>query len=136
MRYNINYSKFEKSFKILMNIETLNSIKIVDNSIIYNSQYSTISEDDIYNKEISVNDYFFVCKKYAIENGFQIISGFSCNQAFRNSDELAYCKVLYEDSEFQNCDMYFMSETEQGAVIDAIYYVLQQLKQINEITNE
>jgi len=41
MRYNINYSKFEKSFKILMNIETLNSIKIVDNSIIYNSQYST-----------------------------------------------------------------------------------------------
>jgi len=102
------------------------SIRIIDDSIIYNTHYT---KDDMYDKVLYINDFFFKCKQFGIENGFQMISGFSDNQSYRYSDELAYCKVLYEDSEFNKCDMYFTAETEQVAVIDATHYVIKKIKE-------
>lgn len=128
MQNNVSYSKFENTFQTVMNIETLNYLRIIDGSIIYNTHYT---KDDMYDKVLYINDFFFKCKQFGIENGFQMISGLMDNQSYRNSDELAYCKVLYEDSEFNKCDMYFMAETEQVAVIDATHYVIKKLNPLS-----
>ena len=80
-------------------------------------------------KSISLNDFFFDCKEWAINKGYQIISGLSDEPAYRKQDEKAYAKVLWyegEDIHREYKDMYFMANTEVEAVIKASEYILKE----------
>jgi len=84
-------------------------------------------------KSISLNDFFFKCKEWAMNKGYQIISGLSDEPAYRNQDEKAYAQLrYYTEDEFCNGEyeeLYFMANTEIEAVFKASEYIL---KEINE----
>ena len=84
-------------------------------------------------KRLNLYIFFFDCKEWAMNKGFQIISGLSDEPAHRKQDEKTYAKVnYYSEDEIGNReykDMYFMANTEIEAVIKASEYVL---KEINE----
>ena len=85
------------------------------------------------NKGINIYELAHKCKEWAMNKGFQIISGLSDEPAYRSSDEKAYAKInYYSEDEIGNReykDMYFMANTEVEAVIKASEYIL---KEINE----
>ena len=92
------------------------------------------SEDSLKSSWMPINIYEFTfkCKEWAINKGYQIISGLSDEPAYREQDEKAYAKVLWyegDDIHREYKDMYFMTNTEVEAVIKASEYVL---KEINE----
>lgn len=72
------------------------------------------------------------CKEWAMNKGFQIISGLSDEPAYRKQDEKAYVKInYYTEDEIGNReykDMYFMANTEIEAIIKASEYVLKEIK--------
>ena len=84
---------------------------------------------------ISIKDFFFDCKEWAMGKGYQIISGLSDEPSYRKQDEKAYAKLLWyegDDIHREYKDMYFMANTEVEAVIKASEYTL---KDINEKDN-
>jgi hypothetical protein len=62
-------------------------IERCNNSIIY--KVSVYDREE----ETNINDFFFDCKEWAMNKGFQIISGLSDEPANRKQDEKAYAKV-------------------------------------------
>ena len=84
-------------------------------------------------KSISLNDFFFKCKEWAMNKGYQIISGLSDEPAYRNQDEKAYAQLrYYTEDKIGNREykgMYIIANTEIEAVIKACEYAL---KEINE----
>lgn len=99
--------------------------------LVYGSQNTP---QEVYNnhKQINIYELAHKCKEWAMNKGFQIISGPSDEQAHRKQDEKAYAKVLWYEGEGTHReykDMYFMANTEIEAVIKASEYIL---KEINE----
>lgn len=80
---------------------------------------------------ININDFFFMCKEWAMNKGYQIISGLSDEPAYRRQDEKAYAQIRYYfEDEFGNGDYedkYFMANTEIEAVIKASEYILKRI---------
>ena len=89
-------------------------------------------EDDPYTRSmhIDINDFFFKCKEWAMNKGYQIISGLSDEQAYRKQDEKAYAQIrYYTEDEFCNGEyeeLYFMANTEIEAVFKASEYILKE----------
>lgn len=102
----------------------------VKDNIIYYSQPCVIMEGSWVESETNINDFFFDCKEWAMDKGYQIISGLSDEPAYRKQDEKAYAKInYYAEDEIGNReykDMYFMANTEVEAVIKASEYVLKE----------
>ena len=70
------------------------------------------------------------CKEWAMNKGYQIISGPSDESSYRPQDERAYSKVLWyegDDIHREYKDMYFMANTEVEAVIKASEYVFKAI---------
>lgn len=84
-------------------------------------------------KRVNIYVFAFDCKEWAMNNGYQIISGLSDEPAYRWNYEKAYAKIRYYTEDKNGVreykDMYFMANTEVEAVIKASEYVL---KEINE----
>ena len=118
----------EISKELLSEVLNLNItyIEHCNNSIVY--------KVSVYDREEEVNIYEFVfkCKEWAMNKGYQIISGLSDEPSHRKQDEKAYAKVLWyegDDLHREYKDMYFMANTEIEAVVRASEYIL---KEINE----
>ena len=82
------------------------------------------------NKGINTYELAHKCKEWAMNKGFQIISGLSDEPAYRKQDEKAYTKVLWyegDDIHREYKDMYFMANTEVEAIIKASEYVLKAI---------
>lgn len=91
------------------------------------------SEDSLKSRWMPINIYEFAfkCKEWAMNKGYQIISGLSDEPAHRKQDEKAYAKVLWyegDDVHREYKDMYFMANTEIEAVIKASEYILNGIK--------
>ena len=102
----------------------------IKDNVIHYSQPCVIMEGSWVESETSINDFFFDCKEWAMNKGYQIISGLSDEPAYRKQDERAYSKVLWyegDDIHREYKDMYFMANTEVEAVIKASEYVLKEL---------
>ena len=103
----------------------------VKDNVIYYSQPCVIMEGSWVESETSINDFFFDCKEWAMNKGYQIISGPSNEPAYRTKDERAYSKVLWyegDDIHREYKDMYIMANTEVEAVIKASEYILKESK--------
>ena len=120
----------EVSKELLSEVLNLNItyIEHFNNSIVY--------KVSVYDREEEVNIYEFAylnLKQWAMNKGYQIISGLSDEPAYRNQDEKAYAQIrYYTEDEFGNGDYedkYFMANTEIEAVFKASKYIL---KEINE----
>ena len=96
--------------------------------------YTCCRDKNVGYEDISINIYEFAfkCKEWAISKGFQIISGFSDEPAYRKQDEKAYAQIrYYTEDEFGNGEyeeLYFMENTEIEAVIKASEYILKESK--------
>ena len=100
----------------------------IKDNVIHYSQPCIIMEGSWVESETSINDFFFDCKEWAMDKGFQIISGLSDEPAYRRQDEKAYSQIrYYTEDEIGNGeyeDIYFMANTEVEAVLKASEYVL------------
>lgn len=102
----------------------------VKDDVIHYSQPCVIMEGSWVESETSINDFFFDCKEWAMNKGFQIISGLSDEPAYRPQDERAYSKVLWyegDDIHREYKDIYFTANTEVEAVIKASEYILKEI---------
>lgn len=102
----------------------------VKDDVIHYSQPCDIIKGSWVESETSINDFFFDCKEWAMNKGFQIISGLSDEPAYRPQDERAYSKVLWyegDDIHREYKDIYFMANTEVEAVIKASEYILKEI---------
>ena len=95
------------------------------------------SEDSLKSSWMPINVYEFTfknLKQWAISKGYQIISGFSDEPAYRKQDEKAYAQIrYYTEDEFGNGEyeeLYFMANTEIEAVFKASEYILKE--ELNE----
>ena len=101
--------------------------------VMYSCDITT--DKDILSAYNNINLYifFFDCKEWAMNKGYQIISGLSDEPAYRNQDEKAYAQLRYyiedENGNGEYEDKYFMANTEIEAVVKASEYIL---KEINE----
>ena len=92
-------------------------------------------EDNPYTRSmtISINDFFFMCKEWAMNKGCQIISGISDEPAYRKQNEKAYAHIRYytedENGNGEYEDTYIMANTEAEAVIKASEYILKELNE-------
>ena len=83
----------------------------------------------------SINLYEFVhrCKEWAMNKGYQIISGPSDEPAYRKQNEKAYAHIRYytedENGNGEYEDTYIMANTEAEAVIKASEYILKELNE-------
>ena len=81
------------------------------------------------NKGINIYELAHKCKEWAMNKGYQIISGLSDEPAYRKQYEKAYAKInYYTEDKIGNRvykDIYFMANTEVEAVIKASEYVLK-----------
>ena len=100
----------------------------------FNVTYNPL-ENHPYTKSMPINiyEFAFMCKQWAISKGYQIISGFSDEPAYRKQDEKAYAQIrYYTEDEFGNGEyeeLYFMANTEIEAVIKASEYILKELNE-------
>jgi len=82
-------------------------------------------------KNINLYIFFFDCKEWAMNNGYQIISSLSDEPAYRKQDEKAYAQIrYYTEDEFGNGEyeeLYFMANTEIEAVFKASEYILKEI---------
>ncbi len=105
----------------------------VKDNVIHYSQPCVIMEGSWVESETNINDFFFDCKEWAMNKGYQIISGPSDEPAYRKQNEKAYAHIRYytedENGNGEYEDTYFMANTEIEAVIKASEY---KLKEINE----
>lgn len=96
--------------------------------------YTCCRDKNIGYEDISINIYEFVfkCKEWAMDKGYQIISGLSDEPAYRKQDEKAYAQIRYytedENGNGEYEEMYFMANTEVEAVIKASEYILKESK--------
>lgn len=98
---------------------------------VYNCDITTDKDTLNAYKSINLYTFFFDCKEWAMDKGFQIISGLADEPAHRRSDEKAYAKVLWyegDDIHREYKHMCFMANTEVEAVIKASEYNLKELK--------
>ena len=83
-------------------------------------------------KRLNLYIFFFDCKEWAMNKGYQIISGLSDEPAYRRNDEKAYAQIRYytedENGNGDYEDKYFMANTEVEAVIKASEYILKEIK--------
>ena len=83
-------------------------------------------------EEINIYEFAFKCKEWAINKGYQIISGLSDEPAYRSSDEKAYAKINhYSGDSIDNLKCKYkiiMANTEVEAVINASEYALKEIK--------
>ena len=92
------------------------------------------SEDSLKSSWIPINIYEFTfkSKEWAMNKGYQIISGLSDEPAYRRNDEKAYAQIRYytedENGNGDYEDKYFMANTEVEAVIKASEYILKEIK--------
>ena len=120
--------------------EVLN-LKVVKHSL-YNELHHSCnitymqSEDSLKSSWMPINVYEFTfknLKQWAISKGYQIISGFSDEPAYRKQDEKAYAQIrYYTEDEFGNGEyeeLYFMANTEIEAVFKASEYILKELNE-------
>ena len=81
---------------------------------------------------INIYELAHKCKEWAMNKGYQIISGLSDEPAYRKQYEKAYAKInYYTEDKIGNRvykDIYFMANTEVEAVIKASEYVLKVIK--------
>ena len=99
--------------------------------LIYGNQ-NTPQEVRNNHKQINIYEFIFKCKEWAMNKGYQIISGLSDEPAYREQDEKAYAKLLWyegDDIHREYKDMYFMANTEIEAVIKASEYVLKEISE-------
>ena len=116
----------EVSKELLSEVLNLNItyIEHCNNSIVY--------KVSVYDREEEVNiyDFFFKCKEWAMNKGYQIISGLSDEPAYRNQDEKAYAQLRYytedENGNGEYEELYFMANTEVEAVFKASEYILKE----------
>lgn len=102
MKYNISKELFETVIG-----EEFNS---VNNDYIYMGIKNTKDS-----ARISINDFFFLCKEWAIVNGFSIISG---------TDGLGQISAYIEElGDGYRCKDFF-SNSEQQAVFDSCQWIL------------
>ena len=97
---------------------------------VYNCDITTDKDTLNVYKNINLYTFFFDCKEWAMNKGFQIISGLSDEPAYRPQDEKAYAKVLWyegDDIHREYKDMYFMANTEVEAVIKASEYIFKAI---------
>ena len=102
----------------------------IKDGVIHYSQPCDIMEGSWVESETSVNDFFFDCKEWAMDKGYQIISGLSDEPAYRSKDERAYAKVLWyegDDIHREYKHMCFMANTEVEAVIKASEYIFKTI---------
>jgi len=99
---------------------------------VYNCDITTDKDTLNAYKNINLYTFFFDCKEWAMDKGYQIISGLSDEPAYRKQDEKAYAKInYYSEDEIGNREfnlLYFMANTEVEAVIKASEYVLKEDK--------
>ena len=128
-------NKIEISRELFDNVFEGCVFNYVKDDVIHYSQPCIFMEGSWVESETSINDFFFDCKEWAMNKGYQIISGLSDEPAYRPKDERAYSKVLWyegDDIHREYKDMYFMANTEVEAVIKASEYIL---KELNEMQN-
>ena len=86
-----------------------------------------IAHSNLGMKMVNIYEFAFIkCKEWAMNKGYQIISGLSDEPAYRKQDEKAYAKVLWyvgDDIHREYKDMYFMANTEIEAVVKASEYI-------------
>ena len=99
---------------------------------VYNCDITTDKDTLNAYKNINLYTFFFDCKEWAMDKGFQIISGLAGEPAHRRSDEKAYAKInqYYGDSidNLMYTYTFIRANTEVEAVIKASEYVLKELK--------
>lgn len=114
---------------ILMNpiIEPGNNIGY----LVYGSQ-NTLEEVRRNHKQINIYEFTFKCKEWAMNKGYQIISGLSDEPAHRRSDEKAYAKINhYSGDSIDNLKCKYKiitANSEVEVVIKASEYVLKEIK--------
>lgn len=92
--------------------------------------YIIFSDDGEQIFDYNIYKFALKCKEWAMNKGYQIISGLSDEPAYREQDEKAYAKVLWyegDDVHREYKGMYFMANTEVEAVIKASDYILNNL---------
>ena len=84
------------------------------------------------NKGINIYELAHKCKEWAMDKGYQIISGLADNPAHRSSEEKAYAKINhYSGDSIDNLKYKYkiiIANTEVEAVIKASEYVLKEIK--------
>ena len=92
-----------------------------------------IAHSNLGMKMVNIYEFAFMCKEWAMNKGYQIISGLSDEPAYRKQDEKAYAQLRYyiedENGNGEYEDKYFMANTEIEAVVKVSEYIL---KEINE----
>ena len=97
---------------------------------VYNCDITTDKDTLNAYKNINLYTFFFDCKEWAMNKGYQITSGLSNEPYYRKQDEKAYSKVLwYEGDDIYRGykDIYFTANTEVEAVIKASEYILKTI---------
>lgn len=124
-------NKIEISRELFDNVFEGCVFNYVKDDVIHYSQPCVIMKGSWVESETSINDFFFDCKEWAMDKGFQIISGLSDEPAYREQDEKAYAKINYyiedEIGSREYKDMYIMSNTEVEAVIKASEYIFKAI---------
>lgn len=69
-----------------------------------------------YNPRIDINSFFFKCKKWALKQGYHLVS---CTDK---------CHIQKKQVSMDMHIKTLMSDSEQQAVFDACQYILEQLK--------
>lgn len=100
---------------------------------VYNCDITTDKDTLNAYKNINLYTFFFDCKEWALNKGYQIISGLADEPAHRRSDEKAYAKInhYYGDS-IDNLKYKYkiiIANTEVEVVIKASEYVLKELNE-------
>ena len=99
---------------------------------VYNCDITTDKDTLNAYKNINLYTFFFDCKEWALNKGYQIISGLADEPAHRRSDEKAYAKInhYYGDS-IDNLKYKYkiiIANTEVEVVIKASEYILKEDK--------
>ena len=79
---------------------------------------------------MSINDFFFKCKEWALEQGYELSSGYrvyGIQYEGNKSENKLYCDCRYIENGIQV--IRFKANSEQQAVFDACMYILDKDKQ-------
>lgn len=100
--YNISRELFEAVSEI-----SIDSIEVVKEHIFVYKDTSTV--------RVSVYEFFFKCKEWALEQGHELMSGVRYTR-------ISSCSIWNGDEQ-----IYFESDSEQQAVFDATDYIRKEL---------
>lgn len=123
-------SKIEISRELLSKVLNIPKENIVD--IYIDGNYLLIQKDNNRVEEHNIYEFTFKCKEWAINKGYQIISGLYDEPAYRSKAKKAYAKInhYYGDGFYnlKNKDNIIIANIEIEAVIKASEYVLKDIK--------